>query len=161
MRRPSNLARLSTACGTDSSSYSRLTHVVRRWVQLSHAALVDEGNVQRTLRRLHSQQFRVPLRTNLRFRGGSDILLLKACREEHLECHGHGSCFSETTLSKCRAFARIRPTCCTVTSHNQKTNLKMTIFTTQTITIYMEFTSLPQGFPLQAFSKKPSASLNL
>jgi hypothetical protein len=66
-------------CGDGCSESSWLTHGVFRRVQLSHTLCLAAEDMHRTLRRLHSQQLCVPLRTFLRFVFGtrSDMVGLK------------------------------------------------------------------------------------
>jgi hypothetical protein len=61
---------LSSTRDSGSSSYSWLIHVVARRIQLSQVVFAAAAKVHRTFRLLHSQQFRVPLRTFLRLAMG-------------------------------------------------------------------------------------------
>lgn len=70
--RPSRAStRLLLEEGIGSSGWSWLTHVVPRRLQFSQTASLVAAKIQRTLRRLHSQQLWVPLRTFLRLDSGS------------------------------------------------------------------------------------------
>jgi len=69
-------SRLASTCllpaeGVGSLGYSWLIHDVPRRMQFSHMVSAVAAKMQRTLRRLHSQQLWVPLRTFLRLDSGS------------------------------------------------------------------------------------------
>ena len=59
--------------GVDSSQCSWLIHAVPRRLQFLQMESSVVAKMQRTLRRLHSQQLCVPLRTFLRLASGSSI----------------------------------------------------------------------------------------